>query len=149
VVGAYFLIRKEVTDQIGFLDERYFLYFEEIDFCLRAQRAGWEVLFYPDAQVIHLGGQSSSTTKRPMTRAGKQLIHFRVKSELRYYRKNCGLLTMLASAGVELSWKAVIFLKNLIIPGRYAAIKRREAAATINIIIKMLVEDRLGKGIIP
>jgi N-acetylglucosaminyl-diphospho-decaprenol L-rhamnosyltransferase len=60
--GANFMIRGELLDHIGLLDERYFLYFEETDFCHRAKRAGWECWYVPDAHVMHIAGQSTGVT---------------------------------------------------------------------------------------
>jgi GT2 family glycosyltransferase len=58
VPGCYFLIRKEVIDQVGLFDPRYFLYYEEIDLCFAAKSAGWHVTYYPYTSVIHLGEES-------------------------------------------------------------------------------------------
>jgi GT2 family glycosyltransferase len=52
---ACFMIRRSALEQIGPLDESFFMYCEDADWCLRARRSGWRILFYPDAQVIHLG----------------------------------------------------------------------------------------------
>lgn len=149
VPGAYFLVRKEVTDRVGFLDERYFLYSEETDFCLQTKRAGWQVIFFPDARVIHLGGESSKTTKKRMSSVGKQLIHLRVKSEFRYYRKNFGLAHVLSVAGVEIFWKSIIWLKNTLIKDEHSDIKKEEAAVIIGLIVETLLKDDFGKGTIP
>jgi hypothetical protein len=59
VPGCYALIRKEVIDQIGLFDPRYFLYYEEVDHCLASKRAGWDVVYYPDTTVVHIGGESA------------------------------------------------------------------------------------------
>lgn len=59
VVGACFLIRRAVIDAIGSLDERFFLYSEEVDWCLRAQRAGWRMYLLPEAMAVHGLAQSS------------------------------------------------------------------------------------------
>jgi len=149
VPGAYFLISKQLTKKIGFLDERYFLYFEEVDFCLQTKRAGFQVIFYPGAKIIHLGGQSSQTTQKRMTSVGKQLIHLRIKSEFRYYRKNFGLGRLLASAGVEIFWNLVVLLRNCLKKGEHAAIRRQEASAILGLIFTMLWQDRFGKETIP
>ncbi|MBI4138988.1 glycosyltransferase [Candidatus Uhrbacteria bacterium] len=58
VMGACFLIRRELLEQIGGLDERYFIWFEEVDFCKQAKARGWEVRYEPSVTVIHHGGQS-------------------------------------------------------------------------------------------
>lgn len=60
VMGAFMMIRRNVFNDIGFLDEDFFMYSEETDFCLRAHRQGWGIYFYPDAEIIHLGGGSSA-----------------------------------------------------------------------------------------
>ena len=59
VVGAFMLIRAEVLDQIGLLDERYFMYAEDLDFCYRAKAEGWQVWYNANVTVLHYKGQSS------------------------------------------------------------------------------------------
>jgi len=59
VTGACLAIKKQVIEDIGFLDEHFFLYYEEVDFCYRAKKSGWKIFFYPQAKVIHIGGQST------------------------------------------------------------------------------------------
>jgi GT2 family glycosyltransferase len=53
VVGAFMLVRKKIWDELGGLDERYFFFFEETDFCLRARRNNYRVVFLPDVFVMH------------------------------------------------------------------------------------------------
>jgi GT2 family glycosyltransferase len=60
VTGAFFLIRKEVIDEIGGLDEEYFMYTEETDFCFRAKEKGWKVIYNPKWFITHFGGASST-----------------------------------------------------------------------------------------
>lgn len=59
VAGASMIVRMEVFEEVGGLDERYFMYFEEVDFCLRARRAGWACWYVPGSRVVHLVGQAS------------------------------------------------------------------------------------------
>lgn len=59
VTGCFMLIRRQAIEQVGLMDERFFIYGEETDWCYRFKRAGWKVLFTPEAQTIHFGGQSS------------------------------------------------------------------------------------------
>lgn len=59
VSGAFFMFKRAVMDDIGLLDERYFIYTEERDFCYRAKAAGWKVYFYPQAEIIHMGRVST------------------------------------------------------------------------------------------
>lgn len=64
VSGASMMIRREVFDRIGGLDEAFFLYFEETEFCHRAKRAGFEVWYVPASRVVHIAGQSTKVTER-------------------------------------------------------------------------------------
>ncbi len=59
VVGACLLMRRETLEEVGLLDERFFMYSEELDWCYRAKELGWEVVYLPTAQVIHYVGKSS------------------------------------------------------------------------------------------
>lgn len=59
VGGACMLVRKSAIDEVGLLNENYFMYVEEADWCYRMVKAGWEVFYLPQAKVIHLGGQSA------------------------------------------------------------------------------------------
>jgi len=57
VSGACLMIRKKVLDQVGLLDERFKMYWEDTDICLRASRAGWRVCFTPEAEILHYTGK--------------------------------------------------------------------------------------------
>lgn len=146
VVGAYFLIRREVFDDTGPLDERYFLYFEEIDFCRAAQKAGWSVVFYPHAQVVHLGGQSAAQSGGRISAQGRQMVTQRIRSELRYYRKWHGLSWVILSALTEIVWRLLVFARNIQSRSESAVAKRREALSGACIMASILVRDRFGKG---
>jgi N-acetylglucosaminyl-diphospho-decaprenol L-rhamnosyltransferase len=56
VMGACMLVRREAIDKVGLVDEDYFLFSEETDWCFRFRRAGWEVVFFPGAECVHVGG---------------------------------------------------------------------------------------------
>jgi GT2 family glycosyltransferase len=57
--GSFLLVRRDVLDDLGGLDERFFLYSEEVDLCVRARQAGWQVRYLPSATVVHpLAGRS-------------------------------------------------------------------------------------------
>ena len=59
VEGAYLMARREAVDRVGGMDERIFMYAEDVDWCYRFHQAGWEVWYLPQAPVVHYGGQSS------------------------------------------------------------------------------------------
>lgn len=94
VPGSYFLARKEMIDEIGFFDRDYFLYYEDVDLCLRAKRNGWKIFYYPDARAIHIGGEAARKIGK-ITPSGKQLEKLKLQSEFMYFRKNYGLSLVL------------------------------------------------------
>lgn len=59
VDGAFLFFRKEVVDQIGLMNEKYFLYGEDMEWCLRASRAGWKISVFPQVEIVHHQGKSS------------------------------------------------------------------------------------------
>lgn len=85
VTGCFMLVRRTAFEQVGLMDEQFFMYAEEADWCFRFRKAGWETLFYPDAQIIHLGGQSSKQVEV------KMIIQLR-KAILQFIKKNYGKL---------------------------------------------------------
>lgn len=64
VSGAFLMIRMKVVDKIGTLDENFFMYGEDLDFCIRTKKAGWIVMYFPSAQIIHHKGECSRTNSR-------------------------------------------------------------------------------------
>ncbi|MCB9783025.1 MAG: glycosyltransferase family 2 protein, partial [Candidatus Omnitrophica bacterium] len=60
ISGAFLGIRRELYDKIGELDERYFMYYEDVDWCFECRKEGWSIAFLPEARVTHYGGLSSS-----------------------------------------------------------------------------------------
>ena len=85
VTGACMLVRREAISQVGTLDEGYFMYSEELDWCRRIIEAGWRVVYYPQATVIHHEGGSSAQV------VPARHIHFQ-SSKVRYFAKYHGRL---------------------------------------------------------
>lgn len=96
VPGCYYLIRRQVIDEVGLFDPRYFLYYEEVDHCRAVRSAGWTVTFYPFTTVEHIGGESAESVER-LTRAGRQISALQIESQLLYFRKHHGLAGIAAS----------------------------------------------------
>ena len=88
VSGASMMVRREVFENVGLLDEHYFMYFEEVDFCLQVQQAGWSCWYVPQSRVVHLVGQSSGV----MAPNGpiKRLPQYWFNSRRRYFLKHHG-----------------------------------------------------------
>jgi N-acetylglucosaminyl-diphospho-decaprenol L-rhamnosyltransferase len=99
VAGASMIVRREVFEKIGLMDEAYFMYCEEMDFCLQANKAGWSCWYVPESRVVHLVGQSSGVTdtKKP----AKRLPQYWFDSRRRYFLKNYGLVY---TALTDVSW---------------------------------------------
>lgn len=83
--GAALAVRKDILDEIGFLDGDYFMYSEEVDLCFRIQRAGWRLYWVPASRVVHYGGQSTSQVAENM------FLHLYL-GKLKYFRKHYGRL---------------------------------------------------------
>ena len=81
VSGACLLVRRAVAERVGLLDERFFLYTEDVDFCASVRGAGWTVLFTPVAEIVHLRGRSRATAPRQMNAAYR-------RSHLAFYEKH-------------------------------------------------------------
>jgi GT2 family glycosyltransferase len=83
VTGACLMVPRLVIDQVGPLDEEYFMYSEELDWCRRIKDAGWRVIYLPQAQIIHHVGKSSEQA------VTDRHINFQ-RAKLRYFRKYHG-----------------------------------------------------------
>ena len=59
IVGAFVILRREALEQVGLFDPAFFLYYEEVDLCLRLRNAGWQCWYWPDLLITHVGGESS------------------------------------------------------------------------------------------
>ncbi len=86
VMGAFFAIRRDMIRSIGEFDERFFVWFEEVDFCKRAREAGWDVVYTPEAAIYHTGGQSFAQ----LAPVSRQLLFN--QSLRRYMRKHHGIV---------------------------------------------------------
>jgi N-acetylglucosaminyl-diphospho-decaprenol L-rhamnosyltransferase len=89
VSGASMMIRHDVLAAIGGLDENYFLYFEETDFCRRARRAGFSTWYVPESRVMHVGGQSTQATSSAV--APRRFPSYWFESRRRYFAVTFGI----------------------------------------------------------
>ena len=113
VVGAFFMIRDTTLRQLNGFDARFFIYFEEMEFCKRVKMAGMEVHFVPSVTVRHVGGVSSSGKHiDPNAVEGKQITHFRLFAEALYYAKYWGRPGAAVMLGVEWAWTTLRLLRN-------------------------------------
>lgn len=110
VAGASMIIRREVFRDIGLLDEGYYTYFEDVDFCFNARKAGWSIWYVPDSRVVHLVGRSTGiTVSKP-----KRQPSYSFEARRRYFLKNRGpFRAALADIGLILGlslWRLRVLL---------------------------------------
>jgi len=109
---AGILVRREVVEQIGLMDERYFMYYEDIDYCRRARAAGWTVHHEPRARVVHLRGGSSSVKSDAASR--RRLPRYYYESRAHYYRRFYGGAGLLAANALWTLGRAVAWGRELV-----------------------------------
>ncbi len=98
--GCFWMVRREALDEVGLLDEDFFIYGEDHDWCKRFRKAGLDIVFYPGAEAIHLGGASSANAQI--------MFHLELqKAGLQYWRKHHGRIG-------KVSYAAVILLRETI-----------------------------------
>ncbi len=135
VPGAFSIVRREVLERVGHFDERFFLYYEEIDLCRRIRAAGYDVWYWPDIVTLHLGGESSKTISHlKMSRTGSQLLLWRMRSQLLYYRKHRGAFSAWSAMKLETWWhrlRAVRRAGSRCSDGRDKVEESRTAIATM------------------
>lgn len=113
VPGAFTIIRQSALKAAGRFDERFFLYYEEVDLCRRVAQAGYQIWYWPEIRVTHLGGESSKTvTTLAFSSAGSQLTLWRMRSALLYYRKHHGKLIAWLCARLEIGWNQLRLFKR-------------------------------------
>lgn len=95
-IGAFFLVRRKLFENLGGFDERFFVYFEEVDLALRAKQAGWDAYYFADAIAYHKGGGASERVK-----AGR--LFYTLRSRLLYAAKHFSTPGFASTAFVSLT----------------------------------------------
>lgn len=114
ISGAFMFVRRSAMDQVGPMDERYFLHCEDLDWCVRFRSAGWKVLFVPDVEIVHAKGVCSAD--RPI-----RVEWHKHRGMIRFYRKHfrrhypVGLLYLVITAvWIRFSLlTAILYLKKI------------------------------------
>lgn len=88
ISGACLMLRRRAVECVGLLDEAFFMYFEDMDYCIRLRNAGWKLYYVPAGEIVHLVGQSSGGRMRNSVHSYRSLLHF--------YRKHYPSRTLLA-----------------------------------------------------
>jgi N-acetylglucosaminyl-diphospho-decaprenol L-rhamnosyltransferase len=128
VSGASMMIRSAVVRDIGLMDEGYFLYYEETDYCRKAAAAGWTCLFVADSRIVHLVGRSSGVTDR--TQPGRRRSAYWFQSRRRYFVTHHGrLYAIVADAALML---------GTVICGCMAAIRQRPSGMPQRFLLDLI-----------
>lgn len=135
VTGMFMLVRREAIEQVGLMDESYFVYAEEADWCYRFARAGWRRVFTPCAQIIHLDGGAKSTSQASI----KMFVQLQ-KSSMIYHRKNLGVAASLLLKAVYIGSNSVRMVAWFILSvvNRDLKTRRRSAAAKAALLYHIL-----------
>jgi GT2 family glycosyltransferase len=114
VMGAVMLARRDAIDEVGLLDEDFFLFSEETDWCYRFRQAGWKVLFYPGAEAVHVGGASH----------GGRMFRENLRGHLRFLAKHRGIRE---AERARLMLLAALRLRGALFPGDRGRMYRESA----------------------
>lgn len=108
LMGAFMLVRKVAIDQVGLLDENFFMYGEDIDWCYRIKRAGWKIIYHGKSEIIHYKGASSKRKKSKLIYEFYRAMYLFYN---KHYRKKYSLLTTIVTyIGIGLIFLLKIFL---------------------------------------
>jgi GT2 family glycosyltransferase len=113
---ACVLIPKAIVNRVGLMDEGYFMYYEDIDFCQRTRRAGFDIIYWPASHVVHLQGKSSDVNETISQE--KRLPLFYYKSRSRYYIKFFGKKGLLLANLLWVSGRIISLCKETLLARR-------------------------------
>jgi len=120
--GAAMLVRRETIEKVGLMDESYFMYGDDIDWCYRIKKAGWKIYYFPDAEIVHYGGMGGSR-KKPF----RNIFEFH-RSMAVYYKKHYSvsyifLANWVVYCGIWLKYSIAI-LQNLLRKDKFVGTKK-------------------------
>lgn len=148
VPGAFSIVRPAALRRIGVFDPAFFLYYEEVDLCLRLKQAGYDIWYWPDIVVTHIGGESSRQLKTLEFSSGAaQVVLWRMRSTLLYYRKHQGLLVHLAY-WLEHALYTITVLRNSFSSTSYRK-ERKRHHKTLLALLKQAWRDTRGGRLSP
>ncbi|MDR3753888.1 MAG: glycosyltransferase family 2 protein [Terracidiphilus sp.] len=145
VTGAFMILRREALAKAGLFDPAFFLYCEEVDLCRRVKRAGFHVRYWPDIVVTHLHGESSRQVDvQVFSENESQVVLWRMRSTLLYYRKHHGAKVWLAR-WLEEGLYALSFLRNRFSRSPARRERAREAVMLLRLLRQAWKQTRGGR----
>jgi len=123
LTGCFMLVRREAISRVGLMDERFFMYAEETDWCWRMRSNGWNVLYFPHAEIVHLGGSSAALRWEDMLiEQRKSLLLFIEKRQGRVAKWFANVLLLLGTIIRLFYWTCSIPLSSRLVSSK---LKRR------------------------
>jgi hypothetical protein len=139
VCGAAFMVRRSLFEELGGLDEDFFMYFEETDFCVRARQRGFRVHHAPVGRFVHEDGGTSRSVRR------RTYLDYR-RSEILFYKKHGGAVRALAARGL-LVLESAVRVPPLLALSAFGGERRASAAARLRLRVaglRWLLDPRGG-----
>ncbi|MCP9760556.1 glycosyltransferase family 2 protein [Aquitalea sp. S1-19] len=144
VPGAFAVVRVSALAGEALFDERFFLYFEEVDLCRRLHARGQAVWYQPQWRAVHIGGVSSRRVAGAhFNRHGSQLSLWRMRSALLYYRKHHGWLGALGTSWFERIWHRLRVWRNAL-QHRPGGHERRQESEALQALLLQAWDDTAG-----
>ena len=130
VSGACMAIKRETLDVVGELDEGYFLYFEEVDYCVRARKLGWECWYVPQARVVHFEGASTGIKQPRRPRPS-----YWYRSRRRFFVKFYGIAGLIAADALWAIGRASLALRRAFGLGGRAGVATEPSSMTSGLLL--------------
>lgn len=145
ITGAFLILRPSALARVGLFDPAFFLYYEEVDLCLRMKEAGYEVWFWPDIVITHICGESSRQIRtQEFSPRAAQVVLWRMRSTLLYYRKHHGWRVLLAK-WMEQTLYRITVLRNAVSNDPVRKDRGRHHKAMIALVQQAWVETQGGR----
>ncbi len=128
VEGCSMLIKRSVIECIGLLDDQYFAYWEETDFCVRAKRAGFKVMVVPESRIYHKGGSSPT---------GPRKLYFLIRNNILFMRKNARFYHFITYIPICILWNIPVWSVRVLI---------RHPVRALSAIVSALSWHAFNKG---
>jgi len=108
ITGAFFLIRRKAIQDVGLLDENFFMYYEDADWCYRMRQRGWKIFYFPFFEIVHYVGESDGKFSPHTFIEQHKSMHY-------FFKKHRGkkalfMLRLIVSGGLTLRWVGVVII---------------------------------------
>ncbi|NQV12797.1 MAG: glycosyltransferase family 2 protein [Parcubacteria group bacterium] len=87
ILGSCMMVRRKAIDQVGLMDERFFMYMEDVDWCRRFWQKGWKVFYFPEVEVVHYYARASASESNIFLSMFNRQTRIHIKSAIKYFFK--------------------------------------------------------------